>query len=50
MLDVESNHQIILLYVRAGLSIRKIAKQLHVCRKPLKTVSLSTNDLHLSRL
>lgn len=36
MLDVESNHQIILLYFREGLSIRKIAKQLHVCRKTVK--------------
>ena len=36
MLDVESNHQIILLYFREGLSIRKIAKKLHVCRKAVK--------------
>ena len=36
MLDVESNHQIILLYFREGLSIRKIAKKLHVCRKTVK--------------
>lgn len=36
MLDVETNHQIILLYFREGLSLRKIAKQLNICRKTVK--------------
>ena len=36
MLEVETNHQIILLYYREGLSIRKIAKQLEVHRKTVK--------------
>ncbi len=36
MLEVETNHQIILLYYREGLSIRKIAKQLEVHRRTVK--------------
>jgi transposase len=36
MLEVETNHQIILLYYREGLSIRNIAKQLKVHRKTVK--------------
>lgn len=37
MLDVETNHTIILLYFKEGLSQRKIAEQLHVSRKTVKT-------------
>jgi hypothetical protein len=33
MLDVETNHQIILLYFKEGLSQRKIAQQLKISRK-----------------
>jgi len=36
MLDVETNHQIILLYFREGLSLRKIAKQLRISRDTVK--------------
>lgn len=36
MLDVETNHQIILLYFREGLSLRKIANQLKISRKTVK--------------
>lgn len=36
MLVVETNHQIILLYFREGLSMRKIAKQLNICRASVK--------------
>ena len=36
MLDVETNHQIILLYFRERLSIRKIAKQFNICRASVK--------------
>lgn len=36
MLEVETNHQIILLYFREGLSIRKIAKQLNIHRDTVK--------------
>jgi hypothetical protein len=36
MLGVETNHQIILLYFREGLSIRKIAKHFHICRASVK--------------
>ena len=32
MLEVETNHKIILLYYREGLSQRKIAKQLNIHR------------------
>jgi hypothetical protein len=37
MLEVETNHQIILLYYREGLSQRKIAKQLKIHRDTVKT-------------
>ena len=36
MLVVETNHQIILLYFREGLSIRKIVKQFNICRASVK--------------
>ena len=36
MLDVETNHQIILLYFKEGLSQRKIAQQLRISRKTIK--------------
>jgi transposase len=36
MLEVETNHQIILLYYREGLSQRKIAKQLNIHRHTVK--------------
>jgi transposase len=36
MLEVETNHQIILLYYREGLSQRKIAKQLNIHRDTVK--------------
>jgi len=36
MLDVETNHQIILLYFKEGLSLRKIAKQLRISRNTVK--------------
>jgi hypothetical protein len=36
MLEVETNHQIILLYFREGLSLRKIAKQLKIHRDTVK--------------
>ena len=36
MLDVETNHQIILLYFKEGLSQRKIAKQLKISRVTVK--------------
>ncbi len=36
MLEVETNHQIILLYFREGYSLRKIAKQLKVHRDTVK--------------
>jgi transposase len=36
MLDVETNHQIILLYFREGLSLRKIAQQLRISRDTVK--------------
>jgi transposase len=36
MLDVEVNHQIILLYFREGLSLRKIAQQLRISRDTVK--------------
>jgi transposase len=36
MLDVETNHQIILLYFKEGLSQRKIAQQLKISRKTVK--------------
>src|ERR1700677_1540672 len=36
MLDVETNHQIILLYFKEGLSLRKIAKQLKISRNTAK--------------
>ncbi|RAJ24979.1 Homeodomain-like domain-containing protein, partial [Pedobacter cryoconitis] len=36
MLEVETNHKIILLYYREGLSQRKIAKQLHIHRRTVR--------------
>ena len=36
MLDVETNHQIILLYFKEGLSLRKIARQLSISRDTVK--------------
>lgn len=36
MLEVETNHKIILLYYREGLSQRKIAKQLNIHRKTVR--------------
>ena len=36
MLDVETNHQIILLYFREGLSLRKIAQKLKIHRDTVK--------------
>ncbi len=36
MLEVETNHQIILLYFREGLSLRKIAKKLRIHRDTVK--------------
>jgi hypothetical protein len=36
MLDVETNHQIILLYFKEGLSQRKIARHLKISRKTVK--------------
>ena len=36
MLDVEVNHQIIVLYYREGLSLRKIAQQLRISRDTVK--------------
>lgn len=36
MLEVETNHQIILLYFREGLSQRKIAKQLTIHRDTVR--------------
>ncbi len=36
MLEVETNHQIILLYFREGLSIRKIAEKLKIHRSTVK--------------
>ena len=36
MLQLETNHQIILLYYREGLSIRKIASRLNIHRKTVK--------------
>lgn len=36
MLVVETNHQIILLYFREGLSMRKIVKQFNICRASVK--------------
>lgn len=36
MLEVETNHQIILLYYREGLSVRKIARQLKLHRSTVK--------------
>ena len=36
MLEVETNHQIILLYYREGLSQRKIAKKLNIHRLTVK--------------
>jgi transposase len=36
MLQLETNHQIILLYYREGLSIRNIAKKLNIHRKTVK--------------
>lgn len=36
MLEVETNHQIILLYYREGLSVRKIARQLKLHRNTVK--------------
>ena len=36
MLEVETNHQIILLYFKEGLSQRKIAHQLKISRKTVK--------------
>lgn len=36
MLEVETNHQIILLYFREGLSLRKIAKRLKIHRDTVK--------------
>ena len=37
MLEVETNHQIILLFYREGLSIRKIAKKLKIHRDTVKS-------------
>ena len=36
MLQLETNHQIILLYYRAGLPIRKIASRVNIHRKTVK--------------
>lgn len=36
MLEVETNHQIVLLYFREGLSLRKIAKKLRIHRDTVK--------------
>ena len=36
MLEVETNHQIVLLYFREGLSLRKIAKKLKIHRDTVK--------------
>ena len=36
MLDVEKNHQIILLYLRERLGLRKIARQLKISRITVK--------------
>ncbi|HUP13523.1 MAG TPA: sigma factor-like helix-turn-helix DNA-binding protein [Niastella sp.] len=36
MLDVETNHQIILLYFKEGLSLRKIARHLSISRDTVK--------------
>ena len=36
MLKVDTNHQIILLFYREGLSIRKISKKLKVHRRTVK--------------
>jgi len=36
MLDVETNHQIILLYFKEGFSLRKIARQLCISRDTVK--------------
>ena len=36
MLEVETNHQIILLFYREGLSLRKIAKKLQIHRRTVK--------------
>lgn len=36
MLNVETNHQIILLYFRERVSIRKIARQLQISRETVK--------------
>jgi len=36
MLEVETNHQIILLYFREGLSLRKIVKKLKIHRDTVK--------------
>lgn len=36
MLEVETIHQIMLLFYREGLSLRKIAKKLHIHRRTVK--------------
>lgn len=36
MLDVKTNHQIILLYFKEGLSLRKMAKQLRISKNTIK--------------
>ena len=36
MLEVETNHQIILLFYREGLSVRKIARKLKIHRDTVK--------------
>jgi transposase len=38
MLEAETNHQIILLYLREGLSQRKIAKKLKMDRRTVKEI------------
>jgi DNA-binding transcriptional regulator LsrR (DeoR family) len=40
MLEAETDHKIILLYYREGLSQRKIAKQLQIHRKTINPVFL----------
>ena len=37
MLKVETNHQVILLFYREGLSFRQIAKKLKIHRDTVKT-------------
>jgi transposase-like protein len=36
MLEVETNHQIVLMYFKEGKSLREIAKELHINRKTVK--------------